>query len=238
MLMDGGIGHAFISYLAGYPQSSYTTPHEINCSVAYETKNIHDSDHLGRVNGDSAGAYVPNIAGDEVALAALKSLAQNKKISAICLEQHEKGLVPDYEAIRARVLKEDEVLPIDQIGVRKYSTTVHMSGKLIQAGLSLKKNMWPKWTRSSQSSQGIASMNLLRQLLRNYQQNIGMLMKHSRRNVEWNICKNTSSAFLHVATMLAPLQFWGKIKKKLCKKIVKKGFTRLIRLIRLKLSQI
>ena len=44
------------------------------------------------MNGDSIGAYVPNIAGDEVALAALKSLAQNKKISAICLEQHEKGI--------------------------------------------------------------------------------------------------------------------------------------------------
>ena len=134
MPMNGGIGHASVSYLAGYPQTSYTTPCDINCSVAYETKNIHDSDHLcgyGRVNGDSAGAYVPNIAGDEVALAALKSLAQNKKISAIFLEQHEKGLVPDYEAIKARVLKEDEVLPIDQIGVRKYSTTVHMSSPII-----------------------------------------------------------------------------------------------------------
>ena len=74
-----------------------------------------------------------NIAGDEVALAALKSLAQNKKISAICLEQHDKGLGPDYEAIRARVLKEDEVLPIDKIGVRKYSSTVHMSSPIIAA---------------------------------------------------------------------------------------------------------
>ena len=52
------------------------------------------------------------------ALAALKTLAQNKKISAICLRKHEKGLVPDYDAIRARVLKEDKVLPIDQIGKR------------------------------------------------------------------------------------------------------------------------
>ena len=32
------------------------------------------------------------------------SLAQNKRISALCLEQHKKGLFPDYEAIRARVL--------------------------------------------------------------------------------------------------------------------------------------
>ena len=104
---DWGIGHASISYLAGYPQSSYDTPHDINCSASYATKSIHDSAHFyGRVNGDSAGAYVPNIVGEEVAVAALKSLAQNKKISAICLEQHEKGLVPNYEAIRARVLKE------------------------------------------------------------------------------------------------------------------------------------
>ena len=42
-------------------------------------------------------------------------------------------MVPDYEAIRARVLKEDEVLPIDQIGVRKYSTPVHMSSPIIAA---------------------------------------------------------------------------------------------------------
>ena len=86
MSMNEAIGHASISYLAGYPQTSYTTPRDINCSVAYENKNIHDSDHLGRVNGDSVGAYVPNIVGDEVALAALRNLAQNKKISAICLE--------------------------------------------------------------------------------------------------------------------------------------------------------
>jgi len=136
MPMNGGIGHASVSNLASYPQTSYTTPREINCSVAYETKNIYDSDHLcgyGRVNGDSAGAYVPNITGDEVALAALKTLAQNKKISDICLGKHEKGLVPDYDAIRARVLKEDKVLPIDQIGEREYSTVVHMSSPITAA---------------------------------------------------------------------------------------------------------
>jgi hypothetical protein len=84
------------------------------------------------VNGDSTGAYVPSIAGDDVALAALKSLAQNKKTTALCLEQQDKGLVPDYEAIRAKVLQEDNVLLIDQIGERKYgSTTVHMSSPII-----------------------------------------------------------------------------------------------------------
>lgn len=122
MPMDGRICHASLSYLAGYPQSSYTIPHEINCPATYATKNIHDSAHLhgyGRVNGGSTRAS--DIEGDEVALAALKCLAQNKKISAICLEQHDKGLVPDYEAIRARVLKEDEVLPVDQIIKRRYS---------------------------------------------------------------------------------------------------------------------
>ena len=135
--MDGGIGHASISNLAGYPQSSYTTPHEINFLAENTTQNIHDSAHLrgyGRMNEEYTGAYVPNIAGDEVALAALKSLAQNKKISALCLEQHDKGMVPDYEAIRARVLQEDDVLPIDQIGERKYgSTTVHTSSPIIAA---------------------------------------------------------------------------------------------------------
>ena len=35
----------------------------------------------------------------------MKSLAQNKRISALCLEQHEKGLFPDYAAIKARVLQ-------------------------------------------------------------------------------------------------------------------------------------
>ena len=42
-------------------------------------------------------------------------------------------MVPDYEAIKARVFEEDEVLPIDQIGMRKYSTTVHMSSPIIAA---------------------------------------------------------------------------------------------------------
>ena len=63
---------------------------------------------------------MPNIVEDEVVVAALKSLAQNKRISALCLEQHEKGLFPDYAAIKARVLQEDESLPIDKIGEQKY----------------------------------------------------------------------------------------------------------------------
>ena len=64
----------------------------------------------------------------EVVVAALKkSLAQNKRISALCLEQYEKGLFPDYAAIKARVLQEDESLPIDKIGEKKYGfTTKHM----------------------------------------------------------------------------------------------------------------
>ena len=37
-----------------------------------------------------------------------------------------RGLVPHYNATRARVLQEDESLPIDRIGEQKYgSTTMH-----------------------------------------------------------------------------------------------------------------
>ena len=43
---------------------------------------------------------MPNIVEDEVVVAALKSLAQNKRISALCLEQDENGLFPDYAAIK------------------------------------------------------------------------------------------------------------------------------------------
>ena len=70
---------------------------------------------------------MPHIVEDEVVVDALKRLAQNKRISALCLEEHDKGLVPDYNAIRARVLQEDESLPIDKIGEQKYGfTTMHM----------------------------------------------------------------------------------------------------------------
>ena len=63
----------------------------------------------------------------EALVAALKkSLAQNKRISALCLEQYEKGLFPDYAAIKARVFQEDETSSIDSIGERAYGyTTVH-----------------------------------------------------------------------------------------------------------------
>ena len=63
----------------------------------------------------------------EVVVAALKkSLAQNKRISALCLEQYEKGLFPDYAAIKARILQEDETSSIDRIGERAYRyTEVH-----------------------------------------------------------------------------------------------------------------
>ena len=55
-----------------------------------------------------------------------KSLAQNKRISALCLEQYEKGLFPDYAAIKARVLQEDETSSIDRVGERAYDyTEVH-----------------------------------------------------------------------------------------------------------------
>ena len=67
------------------------------------------------MNVNFTGAVVPNIVEDEVVVAAFKSLAQNKRISALCFEQHEKGLFPDYAAIKARVLQEDESLPIDKI---------------------------------------------------------------------------------------------------------------------------
>jgi hypothetical protein len=78
-------------------------------------------------------------------LAALENLAQNKKINALCLEQHEKGSVHDYEAIRSTVLQEDKVLPTDQIGERKYgSTTAHTSSPISAAcytpPIQLKKN--------------------------------------------------------------------------------------------------
>ena len=75
---------------------------------------------------------MPNIIEDEAVVAALKSLAQNKRISALCLEEHDKGLVPDYNAIRAIVLQEDESLPIDRIGEQKYgSTTMHMPSRSV-----------------------------------------------------------------------------------------------------------
>ena len=66
---------------------------------------------------------MPNIVEDEVVVAALKSLAKNKRISALCLEQHEKGLFSDYAAIKARVLQEDETTCIDRIGERAYGYT-------------------------------------------------------------------------------------------------------------------
>ena len=69
----------------------------------------------------------------EADVAALKKrLAQNKRISALCLGQHEKGLFPDYNAIKARVLQEDESLPIDRICEKKYSSTpMHMSSPIV-----------------------------------------------------------------------------------------------------------
>ena len=60
----------------------------------------------------------------EAIVAALKkSFAQNKRINALCLEQYEKGLFPDYAAIKARVLQEDETSSIGSIGERAYGYT-------------------------------------------------------------------------------------------------------------------
>ena len=99
---------------------------------------------------------MPNIAGDERALAAIKRLAQDKRISALCLEQYKKGLVVDYEAIRARVLQEDKVLPIDQSDKRKYDSTTVQNSELqypaqvqnselqYPAQLQSFGNQWPK----------------------------------------------------------------------------------------------
>ena len=111
--------------------SQYATPHVSNSSAPYTTVDAHNSaSHLpgySRMNVNFTGAVVPNIVEDEVVVAALKSLAQNKRIRALFLEQHEKGLFPDYAAIKARVLQEDESLPIDKIGEQKYGfTTMHM----------------------------------------------------------------------------------------------------------------
>ena len=63
----------------------------------------------------------------EAVVAALeKILSQNKRINSLCLEEYEKGLFPDYAAIKARVLKEDETSSIDRIGERAYGyTAVH-----------------------------------------------------------------------------------------------------------------
>ena len=45
---------------------------------------------------------------EAVVVAFKRSLAQNKRISTLCLEQYEKGLFPDYAAIKARILQGDE----------------------------------------------------------------------------------------------------------------------------------
>lgn len=131
MPMNERIGHATTSYSVSYSQPSYATPHVSYFSAPYTTVDAHNlTSHLSghsRINVNFTGEVVPNIVEDEVVVAALKSLAQNKRISALCLEQHEKGLFPDYAAIKARVLQEDESLPIDKIGEQKYVfTTMHM----------------------------------------------------------------------------------------------------------------
>ena len=59
--MDEGIGHASTSYLAGYSQPTYTSPHEINYSTPYATGGFYESAYLhgrGRLYGDSTGVQV------------------------------------------------------------------------------------------------------------------------------------------------------------------------------------
>lgn len=63
--MDVGIGHATTSYLDGYSQTSYATPHVTDFSAPYATSDIHYSaPHLhngySRLSGTSIGANVPS----------------------------------------------------------------------------------------------------------------------------------------------------------------------------------
>lgn len=63
--MDVGIGHATTSYLDGYSQPSYATPHVTDFSAPYATSDIHYSaPHLhngySRLSGTSIGANVPS----------------------------------------------------------------------------------------------------------------------------------------------------------------------------------
>jgi hypothetical protein len=55
--MDKGVGYT-TSYLAGYSQPSYTTPHATNWSAPYVTSDIHNLDYLyghGRISGHLYG---------------------------------------------------------------------------------------------------------------------------------------------------------------------------------------
>ena len=83
MPMNERICHAATSYSTSYSQTSCATPHVINSSAPYTTVDAHNSaSHLpgySRMNVNFRGAVVPNIVEDEVVVAALKSLAQNKK---------------------------------------------------------------------------------------------------------------------------------------------------------------
>ena len=79
MPMNERIGHATNGYLASYSQPSYATPHVTNSSATYTIVDAHNSaSHLfghSRINVNFTGAVEPNIAEDEVVVAALKSLA-------------------------------------------------------------------------------------------------------------------------------------------------------------------
>ena len=98
--------------------SSNTVAYNACCTQFENFSNTHES--LPKEYESIAEQSLP-----EAVVAALKkSLAQNKRISALCLEQYEKGLFPDYAAIKARVLQEDETLSIDSIGEGAYGYTI------------------------------------------------------------------------------------------------------------------
>ena len=85
-------------------------------------------------------------------MAALKKiLAQNKRISALCLEQYEKGLFPDYAAIKARVLQEDETTCIDRIGERAYGYTAVHTPPPSTASYNTPPTQWQNFSNTNTS---------------------------------------------------------------------------------------
>ena len=126
MPVDRGIGYATTSYSANYHQPSYATPHATNLSAPYATVDTHNSaSHLhgySQISDQFIGAYMPSSKVVAEVAALERKIAQNNRISDICLELHLKGLFPDYDAIKARVLQKDESLSIDRPCQEKYSS--------------------------------------------------------------------------------------------------------------------
>ena len=93
-------GHSRISenFTGTHVPSSNTVAYNAYSTQFKNFGNTHES--LPKESESIAEQSLP-----EAIVAALKkSLAQNKRINALCLEQYEKGLFPDYAAIKARVL--------------------------------------------------------------------------------------------------------------------------------------